>query len=192
MRIAVLGNSGSGKSTLAAWLAERSGAPRLDLDTVAWEPGQMAVARAPGAATSDVRAFCGSGQAWIVEGCYADLIGQALSFWPVLLFLNPGKARCLANCRRRPWEPHKYVSRAEQDERLPFLLDWVAEYYVREGPMSLPAHRQVYDGYPGQKLELTDVPDLARPAAELSELVAPRVTGAQHPAEESHGSDQDA
>jgi adenylate kinase family enzyme len=36
MRIAVIGNSGSGKSTLARSLAASSGAPVLDLDTVAW------------------------------------------------------------------------------------------------------------------------------------------------------------
>ena len=45
MRIAILGNSGSGKSTLAAALAAAGGTPCLDLDTVAWEAGQVAVLR---------------------------------------------------------------------------------------------------------------------------------------------------
>jgi adenylate kinase family enzyme len=58
MRIAIIGNSGSGKSTLALWLTEKTGAALLDLDTVAWVPGQIAVARAPDEAENQVRAFC--------------------------------------------------------------------------------------------------------------------------------------
>jgi len=56
MRVAIVGNSGSGKSTLARRLAADSGTPTLDLDTVAWEPGQIAVSRAVGEAIADVRA----------------------------------------------------------------------------------------------------------------------------------------
>ncbi len=41
MRIAILGNSGSGKSTLARRLAAEAFAAVLDLDTVAWEPGEI-------------------------------------------------------------------------------------------------------------------------------------------------------
>ncbi len=155
MRIAVLGNSGSGKSTLARSLAERSGAPVLDLDTVAWEPGQIAVARSPEAAQSDVRAFCSSHEQWVLEGCYASLVNVALEFSPRLLFLNPGEEQCLANCRSRPWESHKYASKQEQDERLSFLLSWVSEYYRREGEMSLAGHSACFDAYSGAKEELT-------------------------------------
>ena len=45
MRVAVIGNSGSGKSTLAQQLAEAHALTALDLDTVAWEPGTIAVPR---------------------------------------------------------------------------------------------------------------------------------------------------
>lgn len=155
MRIAILGNSGSGKSTLARSLAERSGAPMLDLDTVAWEPGQIAVARSPEAAQSDVRAFCSSHGQWVVEGCYASLVSVALKFSPRLLFLNPGEEQCLANCRSRPWESHKFASKQEQDEYLEPLLSWVSEYYRREGDMSLSGHRACFDAYSGAKEELT-------------------------------------
>jgi len=71
MRIAILGNSGSGKSTLARWLATRAAVALLDLDTVAWQPGQIAVARSPEVARRDVRAICGKNDGWVVEGCYA-------------------------------------------------------------------------------------------------------------------------
>src|SRR6266536_357710 len=141
MRVAVLGNSGSGKSTLARWIAGYTYAPLLDLDTVVWEPGKIAVARSPEAARSDLHAFCAAKNHWIVEGCYASLIDTALEYSPLLIFLNPGEGQCISNCRARPWEAHKYASRAEQDQQLVFLLSWVSEYYTRDGDMSLTGHQ---------------------------------------------------
>jgi adenylate kinase family enzyme len=155
VRVAVIGNSGSGKSTLAAQLAGVQGLPVLDLDAVAWEPGRVAVPRAPADAMRDVASFCGGAARWVVEGCYASLVGAALRYGPILLFLDPGVEACLANCRERPWEPHKYASKAEQDERLAFLLSWVEEYYRREGEMSLGAHRSLFEAYAGPKLRMT-------------------------------------
>ena len=58
MRVAVLGNSGSGKSTLGRWIAGYTYAPLLDLDTVVWEPGKIALVGSPEAARSDLHAFC--------------------------------------------------------------------------------------------------------------------------------------
>jgi adenylate kinase family enzyme len=173
MRIAILGNSGSGKSTLAKWLVERSGAALLDLDSVAWEPGQVAVQRSEKAAEEDVRRFCAGTRDWVVEGCYANLVRVALKFEPHLMFLNPGEVRCVSNCRSRPWEPHKYSSKAEQDQRLAFLLSWVAEYYRRDGDMSLSAHAACFREYPGPKREYTETPGLNPPSAELLALSGP-------------------
>jgi hypothetical protein len=119
-----------------------------------WEPGQIAVARSSEAAKADVRAFCSRHENWVVEGCYASLVNEALLSSPILLFLNLGVAQCLANCRARPWEAHKYCSKEEQDERLAFLLSWVQEYYTRGGDMSLVEHRACFDAYSGAKEEL--------------------------------------
>ncbi len=155
LRVAVLGNSGSGKSTLAQSLGAAYALPLLDLDTVAWQPGQVAVPRDPLLAQREVDSFCTQHASWVVEGCYADLVAVTLRFAPILLLLNPGTEVCQEHCRNRPFEPHKYASKAEQDERLPFLLAWVAEYETREGPMSLRGHRQLFDAYRGPKKELT-------------------------------------
>ena len=155
MRVAVIGNSGSGKSTLARQLAAAYALPMLDLDTVAWEPDKIAVARAPLAAALDVNAFCSASHRWVVEGCYAALVRAALPYASVLLFLEPGVDACLANCRNRPWEPHKYASKEVQDQHLDFLLSWVREYYSREGDASLTAHQALFDEYRGPKHKLT-------------------------------------
>jgi adenylate kinase family enzyme len=167
MRIAILGNSGSGKSTLARWLADRRGAPLLDLDTVAWEPNRIALARPVDAAVSDVRAFCTNNTSWVLEGCYANLICAALRFTPILVFLDPGEEQCVSNCRARPWEPHKYASRAAQDERLPSLFTWVRQYYVRDGEMSHSGHNAAYAAYLGPKYLITHTPVLDPPPAQF-------------------------
>lgn len=167
MRVAILGNSGSGKSTLANWLAQSARLAVLDLDSVAWEPDQPAVARSSALAEADVAKFCTTHTRWVLEGCYGNLIEAAFQFQPFLIFLNPGLESCTAHCLNRPWEPHKYSSKQEQDANLQFLLSWVAEYYTRGGPMSLSAHQAVFDKYPGRKLELQRVPDLNPPEAEV-------------------------
>jgi adenylate kinase family enzyme len=45
MRVAILGNAGSGKSTLAKKLSGDFSLPSLDLDTIYWKPGQVAIER---------------------------------------------------------------------------------------------------------------------------------------------------
>ena len=154
MRVAIVGNSGSGKSTLAGQIAAAHSIASLDLDTVAWEPGKIAVARPPEAAAADVTAFCSTHDRWVVEGCYAALVGHTIAYSPLLLFIDPGMDACLAHCRNRPWEPHKYASKAEQDATLEFLLTWVRGYYTRDDDLSLSTHRTLFEGYHGLKLRL--------------------------------------
>ena len=153
--VVIIGNSGSGKSTLARKLAETNGAATLDLDTIVWEPGKIAVPRTPEAAQADLEAFCSTHPDWIAEGCYGGLAEYALRWKPELIFVNPAEAACLANCRARPWEPHKYASKAVQDSKLDFLLNWVSAYYTRDDDMSLARHRAIFDAYAGPKREIT-------------------------------------
>lgn len=167
MRVAILGNSGSGKSSLAQAIAQATGCRVLDLDTIAWEAGADAVLRPVEDAQADVRRFCRLESDWVIEGCYANLVAAALMFRPKLVFLNPGVDVCRANCRSRPWEPHKFASAQDQEANLQPLLAWLAEYDTREGDLSLHAHRACFDGYVGDKLELTSRPPLSPVDPEL-------------------------
>lgn len=153
-RTAVFGNSGSGKSTLARLLAHRRPFPVLDLDSLVWEPRRIAVRRPEQAVLADLKAFTDHHPGWIIEGCYGDLIEALLPLSPELIFLNPGRDACIEHCRQRPHEAHKYTSKEDQDQRLGFLLDWVAGYYTRSDSLSLAAHRRVFDSYEGPKREL--------------------------------------
>jgi adenylate kinase family enzyme len=158
-RIAIVGNSGSGKSTLARALAGDA-LPVLDLDTIVWEPGKVAVPRDGAAVAADLERFC-AGESWIVEGCYGGLIERALMWTPELVFVNPGEATCVRHCRERPWEPHKYASKELQDAQLPMLLAWVADYYRRSDDMSLARHRALFDAYRGPKREVVRARDMS-------------------------------
>ena len=159
MRVAVIGNSGSGKSTLARQLANANNAALLDLDTVAWVQGQIAAPQDPTIAAAAVEFFCLTNPSWVVDGCYASLVEVALNHQPHLIFLDPGEEQCVANCRSRPWEPHKYDSMVEQNERLPFLIAWVQNYYVRQGDMSHAEHVSLFESYAGPKQWLRTLPE---------------------------------
>ena len=159
MRTLIMGNSGSGKSTLATRLAQAHTLAHLDLDTIVWEPGKIAVPRAPEVVRTDLMAFIAANSGWVIEGCYGELVEAALPFCDELLFLNPGVAACRANNERRPWEPHKYASREAQDRMLPQLQAWVDGYYTRDDAWSLAFHRRVFEGFAGSKREITVLRD---------------------------------
>jgi adenylate kinase family enzyme len=154
-RYVLVGNSSSGKSTLATRLARRDGCAHLDLDTLAWSPETPPRRRALAESIRDITSFMGAHDRWVIEGCYADLLEAPLTRCTRLLFLNPGTEACLANARARPWEPHKYPSKAAQDANLAMLLDWIREYATRDDVFSLAAHRALFDGFGGEKTELT-------------------------------------
>lgn len=155
-RVLVMGNSGAGKSTYARALARTHGLAHLDLDPLAWLPTQPPTRRPIADAMEDVQLFLAEHDAWVIEGCYGDLIEALLDEADALRFLNPGVEVCVEHCRARPFEPHKYASKAEQDANLPMLIDWVRGYTTREGPLSLAAHRRIFDAFEGDKVELSD------------------------------------
>lgn len=155
MRIVIFGNSGSGKSTLAHRYVERFDLPRLELDDIVWEPGQIAVLRSQPAIDADLHTFVAANDRWVIEGCYGELVRAVLPRCTEAIFLNPGVDACVANNRRRPWEPHKYATPEAQDSMLGPLLDWVAAYYTRDDQWSLAFHRRIFDEFTGPKTEIT-------------------------------------
>jgi adenylate kinase family enzyme len=158
MRVLIIGNSGSGKTTLARTLAVKHRLAHLDLDSIVWEPGQIAVQRPAHAITASLRQFLTDHDTWAIEGCYGELVEAASPQCTQLIFLNPGLAMCLANNRSRPWESHKYASIQQQDAMLGVLQAWVSDYYTRTGPWSYEAHRRIFDSHIGPKVEYTDLP----------------------------------
>jgi adenylate kinase family enzyme len=160
MRVLLFGNSGAGKTAYAPNLARAHALAQLDLDPIVWEPGQVAVLCPAAVVNEDLLRSFERNCAWVIEGCYGELIETAAPHCSDLVFLNPGLAACRENCRRRPGEPHKYAAREEQDARLAPLLDWVAADYARDDPCSYARHRRLCDAFAGPKRELTFLPPL--------------------------------
>jgi adenylate kinase family enzyme len=154
MRIAIIGNSGSGKTTLARRLASMNESRLLELDSIYWEPGKIAEKRSSDAIESDLQNFVEKDSNWIIEGCYGSLPTIVKDSIDLLIFMNTGVEKCVANNMKRPWEPEKYKSAEDQNEKLEFLIKWVKEYYERDDEMSLQQHAKFYDEFAGAKLEV--------------------------------------
>jgi len=154
MRIIIFGNSGSGKSSLARRLSDGKGIAHLDLDEVAWQK-DLATTRLPVDESVElIDAFTAANPNWVIEGCYASLIEYVAEQATKLYFMNLPVQECVENCRNRPWEPHKYASKAEQDENLDMLIDWVQDYFEREDEFSYASHRRIFERFGGEKVEL--------------------------------------
>jgi adenylate kinase family enzyme len=156
--IIIFGNSGSGKSTLAKRLCAQHSLAHLDLDTLAWQTGSPPQRKPLEESAAAIRAFTAAQPNWVIEGCYSDLLALVADQASELVFMDLAVARCQANARQRPWEPHKYASKQAQDDNLAMLLDWIADYPQRNDSFSLLAHRQLWDRFSGKKTRYTDNP----------------------------------
>jgi adenylate kinase family enzyme len=154
-RVVIFGNSGSGKSTLAKKYTARYELPHLDLDTLAWNDTNPPSRKPLEDSARQIARFIEKNNEWVVEGCYSDLLNLISNRATELIFLNPGVETCIENCKNRPWEPHKYRSKEEQDKNLEMLLNWVRQYSIRDDEFSLASHRKLFDEFVGEKTEYT-------------------------------------
>lgn len=158
-RILVFGNSGSGKSTLAKRLDEQLGLAHLDLDTLAWLPDMPPRRRAVSDSAIAIREFTAVRQNWVIEGCYADLLQLLAEEATDMVYLRPGEEECVANARKRPFEPEKYSSEEAQNGNLAMLIDWINDYPNRQDSCSLSAHENLFDSFGGGKHLISSLKD---------------------------------
>lgn len=156
MKVIVIGNSGTGKSTHARMLAQEHGLEHLDLDSIMWEPNQIAVLRPTADVQRDLKDWVGQRDRWVVEGVYGEIASSILAADVHLHFLNPGLDVCLRNNAARPWEPEKYETPELQQSMYETLIDWVKGYYTRDDAWSYAYHRAMYDGFSGTKTEILE------------------------------------
>ncbi len=154
-KILIFGNSASGKSTLARHLAESDKLAHLDLDLLAWLP-TTPPSRVPlTESKQSIEAFMQQHDSWVIEGCYSDLLLIAQSNSTEIIFMNLAVEDCIKNANHRPWEPHKYDSKAAQDANLVMLIEWISQYEVRDDTFSKAAHLSFYQSYAGTKKMFT-------------------------------------
>ena len=149
--ILIFGNSGSGKSTLAKSLSQSKNLLHLDLDTLAWEATTPPARKPLDESNKEMLNFIESNDDWVIEGGYADLLERALIFSTEIIFMNLPAQACILNAKNRPWEPHKYESKAAQDANLEMPINWISQYYEREDTFSERSHRALYEAYQGKK-----------------------------------------
>ena len=150
-RILVFGNAGSGKTTLARALSQEFGLAHLCLDRIAWQAGGVRMPLAESVAA--LNGFIAEHANWVIEGCYGDLIEAALPHCTDLRFLNPSIETCIANARKRPWEPSYCQSPEEQARLLGPLIDFIQQYNTRDDEFSLQRHRAIFELFAGAKQE---------------------------------------
>ncbi len=147
----MFGNSGSGKSTLAKELSVSDNLAHLDLDSLAWLPVNPPERKPLVESAKAIDAFISNHEGWVIEGCYSDLLALAVPYSSEIIYLKLPIALCIKNARSRPWEPHKYVSKAAQDENLDMLIEWIIQYDQRQDCFSQSAHENFYNNYTGKK-----------------------------------------
>ncbi|MDX1490742.1 MAG: AAA family ATPase [Pseudohongiellaceae bacterium] len=155
-KLLIFGNSGSGKSTLAKKLAEQEGIAHLDLDVLAWQDTFPPQRNSLSDSLKKIQKFTRGKEGWVIEGCYSDLLELAAIEADEVIFLNLPIAACIENAKNRPWEPHKYPSKEEQDENLDMLIDWISDYDDREDLFSRKSHEAFYENFPGEKTMITE------------------------------------
>ena len=155
-KIIIFGNSASGKSTLAKKLSKQANAAHLDLDLFAWLPTTPPSRMPISESMHKIEDFMSSHQAWVIEGCYADLLEQIAPRASEMIFLNLPLSLCLQNAKSRPWEPHKYKTKEAQDANLAMLCEWIADYENRDDAFSKQSHQALFESFEGQKTMLVD------------------------------------
>ncbi|BFM13098.1 DNA topology modulation protein [Simiduia litorea] len=147
----IFGNSGSGKSTLAKKISTEQNAAHLDLDTIAWQASVPPMRKPIVESKAKIDSFINANKHWVIEGCYADLLALAVGNADKLIYLDLPVADCIANAKKRPWEPHKYETKAAQDANLTMLIDWISQYPTRDDTFSRQAHLNLYEAFIGEK-----------------------------------------
>ena len=93
---------------------------------------------------------------WVIEGCYTDLLKKVKKYASKIIFLNSDVKQCIKNANKRPWEPHKYKTKEEQDNNLDMLINWIKDYYARDDVFSYKQHMEFYEKFKGEKIIISE------------------------------------
>jgi adenylate kinase family enzyme len=145
-RISVVGNSGSGKSWLGRRVAERIGAPYLELDDLAHLPGWTSPS--PDALLATVKGVTDT-DTWVVDGNYRAVVveGPVWQRADTVVWVDPPRHVVMRQVVRRTVV--RFVTRQElwngNRERLRDVLSWDPDKSIIR--WSWTQHRKYVDRY---------------------------------------------
>ncbi|XPF93988.1 shikimate kinase [Colwellia sp. RE-S-Sl-9] len=125
------------------------------IDTIAWQPTTPPSRTPITESKAKIDEFLKNNNVWVIEGCYTDLLELVTPIADKVIFLNLSVEDCIRNAQKRPWEPHKYESKAAQDANLAMLIDWISQYTHRDDTFSQSAHLALFNNFEGEKEMLT-------------------------------------
>ncbi len=150
-RVIIFGNSSSGKSTIAKKIAKKYELAYLDLDIIAWAKSATPQRKPIQESKTYIDQFIQANSNWVIEGCYSDLIKLAAPKSTEAIYMSLSIDSCIQNAKDRPWEPHKYESKAAQDKNLEMLINWIKGYSKRADTFSQDSHNELFENYPKLK-----------------------------------------
>jgi adenylate kinase family enzyme len=148
-RTVVIGNSGSGKSVFAESLATLVLAPVVDLDLLHWEDVGLGAKRNEETARQMV-SDATDAPSWIIEGVYGWLAEGALPRATALVWLDLPWSICRRGLLARG--PRRGASEAS----FAALLKWAEDYWERRTSSSFDGHLNLFNGFCGEKIRLSD------------------------------------
>lgn len=154
-RIAVFGNAGSGKTYLSQKLGLQYGLPTVDLDTLFWmPPGQYELKRPEDQLNGMVEEL-GTGETWIVEGVYGELVLQLLGRAQLLIWLDLPWQVCRERIESRQRKNCGPVPLPGVDKGWDTFMAYAGGYMTRDDHRSHQGHQKIFDDFDGHKVHLT-------------------------------------
>lgn len=158
-RVVIVGPGGSGKSVLARRLGRAWGLPVRHLDAVFWGPGWQPT---PPEVWQGVVEGLASGERWIIEGGYAEVLDVVLPRTQLAVVLDLPRR---VTIRRIVLRPLRWRNRGKADlpRGMHHVVDrenlgWAWHWPDRDRARVLAA----LDGFPGQTVVLRSPADVRR------------------------------
>jgi hypothetical protein len=159
-RTLIIGNSGAGKSWLAERLARHLQAPWVELDRLHWLSDEHSLPR-PRAEALAMARIAADEERWVIEGVYGWMVNEIIHRVTTLIWLCVEEEDCVANLRQRE---------TRDDERLMAMLEWAGSYRTRDGSSGFAAHRRLFEGFAGARIQLRGQADITDFVSRLRHL----------------------
>lgn len=160
-----MGCWGSGKTYLSRGIEKRLSTPLLSLDQILFrrEGGGQGRGKLVLRDRAETRALLSNfieERAWVVEGVYGKLIEQTFCREPMLLWIHRSEEECLQGLEVRGEQMKAQYNRDLSPQQRDKMVARIQSYRSREDHLGYAFHRELYDGYRGEKWHLKSAEEM--------------------------------